>query len=81
MNKMPEFAADATNVYRTKKYIVKQVFGLRLDDRLGSQAMSFDTYFVRTSERDLLYEMFYADRMDIDGKRLPTTMYTRKYID
>lgn len=81
MSKIPEFVEDATNVYRTSKYIVKQVFGLRLDDRLGSQAMSFDTYFVRTRERDLLYEMFYADRMDIDGKRIHTAMYTRTYID
>lgn len=77
----PEFAKGATNVYRTENYIVKQVFGISLDSSLGNVTMSYDTYYLRTPERDLLYKLCFSKRRYIDGKRLPTTMYTRKYID
>ena len=35
----PDFAKGATNVYRTENYIVKQVFGIQLDNKLGNVTM------------------------------------------
>ena len=48
----PDFAKGATNVYRTENYIVKQVFGIQLDNKLGNVTMSYDTYYLRTPELD-----------------------------
>ena len=35
----------------------------------------------RTPKRDKEYEIFFCHRRHIDGKRLPSTMYARTYID
>ena len=75
------FAKDATNVYRTENYIVKQVFGIQLDNKVGNVTMSYDTYYLRTPELDAIYEYMFSDRKNIDGKRLNTTMYVRTYIE
>ena len=80
MEKSPDFIADATNVYRTKEYIVNQVVGLKYHD-LGNVIFSLDTYYLRTQRRDEQYEKLFADRRHIDGKRLPTSMYMRTYKD
>ena len=71
----------ATNVYRTKKYIVCQIVGMKRDRELDNAAVSQDAYFARTAARDHLYNDVFEDRINIDGRRLPTNMYTRKYID
>ena len=75
------FVKGATNVYRTENYIVKQVFGIQLDNKLGNVTMSYDTYYLRTPELDAIYEYMFSDRKKIDGKRLHTTMYVRTYIE
>ena len=72
---------NANNIYRTENYIVNQVIGVRLSDELNNVVFSFDTYYHRTKKRDKIYEKAFAARKNIDGKRLPTTMYARTYIE
>lgn len=81
MNSDRDFLYDANNVYRTKNFIVKQVIGVRLSDELNNVVFSFDTYYRRTKKRDKIYEKAFAERKNKDGKRLPTTMYARTYIE
>lgn len=69
------------NVYRTKNYIVKQEIGVRYDAGQYNVIFSFDTYYRRTAKRDKIYEKYFRERKNIDGKRLPSTMYARTYID
>ncbi len=33
IKRLPEYLQDATNVYRTKHYIVKQIISVRYDER------------------------------------------------
>ena len=85
---IPDFIKDATNVYRTKGYIVKQVIGIQYDCKENNVVFSHDTFYKRTPKRykrtpkrDKEYEIFFCHRRHIDGKRLPSTMYARTYID
>ena len=71
----------ADNVYRTKNYIVCQIIGVKQDRELDVACISQDAYFARTAARDRLYDDVFEDRINIDGRRLPTNMYSRKYID
>ncbi len=79
-NREPSFLRNAHNVYRTRFYIVKQELKIRADERDNTQLFSKDTFYFRTAKRDLEYNSFFAKREYLNGKRLPTTMYTRKYI-
>ena len=81
INNDRDFLYDANNVYRTENFIVKQVIGVRLSDELNNVVFSFDTYYHRTKKRDKIYEKAFRERKNIDGKRLPTTMYARTYIE
>ena len=72
---------DSTNVYRTKHYIIKQLVGIRTDAEIDNAIFSQDTFIRRTKARDREYENIFKDRLHIDGKRLPSTMCSRKYID
>lgn len=81
MSKIPDFLDGATNVYRTKEYIVKQVIVIHYDATENNGVVSRDTYYRRTEKRDAEYEITFCMRKHIDGKRLPTTMYARTYID
>ena len=65
-----DFMANATNVYRTKDFIVKQEIHIVTDSSGVSQVVSDDTYYKRTPEREIAYKTFY-------GKRLPSTMYSQ----
>lgn len=76
-----EMLQIATNVYRTKNYIVCQIVGTKHDRELDVACISQDAYFARTAARDHLYNDVFEDRINLDGRRLPTNMYTRKYID
>lgn len=78
-NKVPEFTENATNVYRTKQYIVKQIIGIQYGCEENNVVYSRDTYYKRTPERDREYEILFCRRRNIDGKRLPSTMYAREY--
>ena len=81
MKEVPEFIIGADNVYRTAEYIVKQSLSLQFDDSEGNFVVSNDVFYKRTKRRDNEYEQIFSDRKDIDGRRLPSNMYARKYID
>ncbi len=71
---------NADNVYRTKNYIVFQVIEIGCTDDYDAIFISYDTYIERTPDIDALYETILSGKKNIDGKRLPVAMYTRKYI-
>ncbi len=79
-NRVPDYLKGATNVYRTKQYIVKQILGIQYSQKENNVVFSRDTYYRRTPERDKEYEILFCLRRNIDGKRLPSTMYARIYI-
>ncbi len=78
---LPEFVMDADNVYRTSKYIVKQSLKVQLNNAEANAIVSNDVFYKRNKRRDNEYEQIFYDRKCIDGKRLPSTMFTRKYVD
>lgn len=76
-----EFMRDATNVYRTKSFIVKQTMRMAYSFDSIDGIISVDTYYARTPQRDALYEkIFFAKGQRINGKRMIATMYTRTYV-
>ena len=77
----PVFVRGAHNVYRTKNFIVQQVISLNWDNFETNTVCSRDTYYRRTCNRDREYEKYFIDKKHINGKRMPSTMYTRSYID
>lgn len=80
-NKIPEFIKNANNVYRTRCFIIKQVIGIQYDGEQNNVVYSHDSYYRRTPERDKEYEIIFCRRNEPDGRRLPSTMYARRYID
>ena len=80
MNK-PEIAKLTENVYRTKDYIVKQVLYVLMNIEENNAVVSVDTFYRRTIVRDSRYIMQFKIRTHIDGKRLPSNMYVRTYVD
>ena len=78
---MPEFMADATNVYRTRYYIVRQKIELRDDPEFGRYLFSADTYYLCTPKRDREYESVFAGSFARNGRRICTPMYVRRYVD
>lgn len=81
MEKIPEFTLNADNVYRTAEFIVKQSLSVQFDDTEGNSVISNDVFYRRTKRRDSEYEYVFSGRKNIDGKRLPSNMYSRKYVD
>lgn len=80
IKKIPDFLKGADNVYRTKHYIVKQQLRF-FGDQVENEVVSYDTYYICTERRKALYLLFLAGRADPCGRRLPTTIYKRRYID
>ena len=78
---VPDFLVNATNVYRTAGYIVRQELLLHDDEEQGTHLFSRDTYFLCTPKRDREYEEVFADRHELNGRRIRATMYVRKYVD
>lgn len=76
-----DFMVNASNVYRTKDFIVKQEIHIGTDGYATNQIVSVDTYYKRTPKREVAYKAVFADRKRINGKRLPSTMFTRIYVD
>lgn len=72
---------DASNVYRTKHFIVVQAMDVLGDDVEATELCSHDTFYLRTKKRDAEYEQLFHDRKRIDGKRLPATMSSRRYVN
>lgn len=81
MNCVPDFMVDSMNVYRTRDYIVKQVVGVKVSEVENNVVLSHDTFYRRTKKRDREYELIFCERKHIDGKRIPSTMYARTYVD
>ena len=54
---IPDFIKDATNVYRTKGYIVKQVIGIQYDCKENNVVFSHDTFYKRrqSATRNMRY--------------------------
>lgn len=77
----PEFLKDASNVYRTRYYIVKQEIGLMSSVTNDNVLISNDTFYLRTPKRDAEYERIFRYKTHLNGKRLPSSTYTRKYVD
>ncbi len=65
------------NVYRTKKYIVRQHIKIQTDTKGIKYLYSVDSYYRRTKGRDMLFEKFFL----MNGKRIKTAMFTRKYYE
>lgn len=81
MNYVPDFMVDAMNIYRTRDFIVKQVIGIKYSDVENIAVISNDTFYRRTKKRDREYERIFGERKHINGKRIPSTMYARTYVD
>ena len=79
MKQRAEFLKGASNVYRTRHFIVRQRLGLLYNDEESNQLISRDTYYARTPERDAEYEIRFHKRIKIDGKRIPTNVTVREY--
>jgi hypothetical protein len=71
---------QAMNVYRTRKYIVTQDIYLNEYFDGSSILFSRDTYYLRNKKFDKQYESNFKEREYINGKRVHTIMYTRKYF-
>lgn len=75
----PDFLKDATNVYRTPQFIVKQRLGVLYSNTDYNVLYSRDTFYRRTAQRDAEYEIAFAGRKDMEGRRLKTNTYVRTY--
>ena len=71
----------ADNAYRTKNYIVTQRIMFRQTDTDGAMLMSIEVFYKRNQERDAVFLKVFEKRINVDGKRLHSTMYTRSYVE
>ena len=55
----PRFVENASNVYRTKTFIVRQEISLGSDPDGMNVTFSRDTMYLRTPKRDKEYEEYY----------------------
>lgn len=78
---VPDFLYDADNVYRTKKYIVKQRVSLQRSESEDNVLISYDTYYLRNPKRDLAYNIFNSRKKKSEGRRIPTMLYSRRYVN
>lgn len=76
---IPDFIRGASNIYRTREFIVKQVISLAHHGLDSAKLISTDTYYLRTPGRDACYEGIFGENKDPDGKRIPTMAYFRSY--
>lgn len=69
------------NIYRTQKYIVIQ--DIYLNECVDGSCVLFsnDTYYLRNRKRNKRYEKQFEKREYINGKRVHTSMYTRRYFE
>lgn len=76
-----DFYENATNVYRTKHYIVRQIMTYENHSRLDNIVISQDTFYKRTKLRDKQYEKLFADKVNLNGRRMKTASYSREYVN
>lgn len=81
MKQAPDFMLNATNVYRTPHFIVRQRLSILCSDEENNAVISRDTFFRRTAARNAEYEEIFSKREQLDGKRLPSSGYIREYRD
>ena len=74
-----DFLTDATNIYRTEHFIVKQQLIFSNCGICGTQTVSNDTYYARTEERDLAFDALFENSVFPESKRLPAMSYMRSY--
>ena len=79
MKKQPDFMVNATNVYRTQHFIVRQRIGVLYSISDHNVLYSRDTYYARTPERNAAYESLFSGKSEIDGKRIAVAVYLREY--
>ena len=79
--KVSEYLTKADNVYRTQDYIVIQRISIAREGSEDPESISRDVYVRRTRQSDAEYEAIGRNRRNIDGKRLPTTLQMRRYIE
>lgn len=77
---IPKFVDGATNVYRTKGYIVNQVLSFEEDENGNGFVFSRDIYYRRTPVRDRQFERWFSERQYTDGTRFPCQAYSRRYV-
>ena len=70
----------ATNVYRTKDYIVAQELEVQIDNVERNCIISHDVYFKRNKLRDKQFDYLFRFRKNINGRRLVSSMYNRRYV-
>ena len=81
MKSLLDYMDKANNVYRTKKFIVCQTVSLIRKSNGVSLIVTEDTYILRTPKRDFGYEIVFRVRGDhLDGKRIQSAIYLRKYV-
>ena len=80
MKKKIDFLIDATNVYRTKNYIIKQKICIKTDIFCNILLFSADFYYLRTKERDYIFDIVFRNRQSLNGHRLHSNSYTKEYI-
>ncbi len=71
----------ANNAYRTKDFIVTQELTYRRNEIQGAALVSVDVFYKRTKERDVMYEKVFAKRWHLNGRRIRSSMYTRRYVE
>ena len=64
-----------------QKYIFVQRVGYRYSDKDDNVLYSIDTYYLRNKKRDSEYERAFSEKQNVNGRRLPVSMYVRKYVD
>lgn len=69
------------NIYRTRRYIVTQVLVLQQNNVVNNTISSHDIFYKRTDKRDKYYELLMDKKQQLNGRRISTAMYTRKYVD
>ena len=77
---LPKWLFCVDNVYRTKNYIVAQVL-TKAKKGSATYMLSEDIFYKRTPNRDRQFDIYFSDNTYADGKRIISTLSTRKYID
>ena len=78
---LPDFLENADNVYRTKHYIVAQILTLDNENVDCTRIISDDIFYKRTKKRDKQFDILFDDTIHKNGKRLTSTLCSRKYVD
>ena len=76
-----EIMKDLREIRYYYSRIVKQRIDIEVDMEDDNVLISYDTYYVRTQKRDKEYEYGMSEKQNIDGKRMRTSMYARRYVE